>query len=81
MKRWLIWAVASGATLVASGFALLNFWAAADLGYDTYPGGKSILAQWFYATVGLFAANAISGIFAIRAWLRSSKARRGSSVG
>jgi hypothetical protein len=45
MSRWL-WTTATAAALLASAVALASFVAAVDLGYDAYPGGKSIIAGW-----------------------------------
>jgi hypothetical protein len=81
MKRWLIWAAASGAMLVASAYAFLNFWAAADLGYDTSARGKSILAFWGYAMVGFFLGSVVSAALAFKAWRASSKATHSSAAG
>jgi hypothetical protein len=74
MKRWLIWTAASGVMLVASAYAFLNFWAAADLGYDTSARGKSMLAFWGYAMLGFFLGSVVSAALAFKSWRASSKA-------
>ena len=67
MRRWLPWTICSALALIAAVLAFLNFWAAADLGYDTHPEGKAIMARWGYAMLGFFAAAVISGVMAVRA--------------
>ena len=67
MRRWLTWTVCSALALIAAALAFLNFLAAADLGYDTHPEGKVIMARWGYAMLGLFAAAVISAVMAVRA--------------
>ena len=47
---WLGFALVALAGAVVS---FVNFWAAADLGYDATPRGRAILSGWSYASVGL----------------------------
>jgi hypothetical protein len=67
MKSWLMWTIGSAAALMASAYAFLNFFAAADLGYDAYPGGKEIIARWGNAMLGFFLVGGACGVMAIRA--------------
>ena len=67
MRRWLRWSICSALALIATAIAFLNFWASADLGYDTRPGGKAIIARWGYAMLGFFAVAVVSGVMAVRA--------------
>jgi hypothetical protein len=67
MRRWLTWSICSALALVAAAIAFLNFWSAADLGYDIVPGGKTVMARWGYAVLGFFAAAVISAVMAARA--------------
>jgi hypothetical protein len=70
-KPWLKWTIGSLA-LVGSAYALVNFWAAAELGYDAYPRGKSIIAGWGHAVLGCFVAGILCGIMAVRAARRAN---------
>ena len=72
MKRWLIWSTCSAVALVAMAIAFMNLWAAADLGYDAYPGGRAIIDRWTYAMLGFFAVGVVCGVMAVRARWRSS---------
>jgi hypothetical protein len=66
MTRSRKWAIGSAVALVAAVTALLNVWAAADLGYDAYPGGAAIIARWAYAMLGFIVLSAACGLMAIR---------------
>jgi hypothetical protein len=72
MKPWTMWATGSALGLIATVIALLNFVAAADVGYDRYPGGGTIIARWGYALAGFFVVGLVCGGMAIRArwWSR-----------
>ncbi len=72
MKRWIVWAVMSGLLLVAAAFSFLNFFAAVDLGYDVYPGGKEIIKRHAYLTAVFLVCSSVCGLVA---WLR----RRGDA--
>ena len=52
MKPWVMWTAGSALALIATAIGFLNFWAAADLGYDGHPGGGAIIARRGYAMVG-----------------------------
>jgi hypothetical protein len=56
--------------LVASIYALLNFIAAASLGYDLAIEGTAILRGWGYGALGCFAAAVVSAAIAWREWRR-----------
>src|SRR4051812_31199904 len=60
------WTTASALALIGTAICFLNFFAAADLGYDAYPGGRAIISRWAYATLGLFVAGAVCGVVAVR---------------
>ena len=72
-----MWAAVAVLMLLADAYSLLNFYAAADLGYDMHPGGKSILAFWGYATVGCFAGLLIASSAALYCWRASRRASTG----
>jgi predicted Co/Zn/Cd cation transporter (cation efflux family) len=76
MKRWIILAIASGLLLLGASFAFLNFFAAADLGYDMYPGGKGIIARYLYSTLGLLVVSMACAILAWRARRAQVRAQR-----
>jgi hypothetical protein len=78
MKRWIILAIASGLLLLGAAFAFLNFFAAADLGYDMYPGGKEIIARHLHSTLGLLVASMACAILAWRTWRAELKAQQHS---
>jgi hypothetical protein len=68
MKNWHVWSGLSIAALIAAAYCFLNFWAAVDLGYDAYPGGKSIIATWCYAFLGLACCFLVFAVVAGRLW-------------
>jgi hypothetical protein len=72
VKRWLMWSTGSAVALVAMGIAFMNLFAAADLGYDAYPGGRAIIDRWTYAMLSFFAVGVVCGVMAIRARRTSS---------
>ena len=72
MKRWLMWTACSAVALVATAIAFVSLWAAADLGYDAYPGGRAIIDRWTYAMLSFFAVAMVCGVMAIRARRTSS---------
>jgi hypothetical protein len=65
MRRWGIWAGLSAMMVAATGYAWLNFYAAADLGYDRYPGGKAILEFWGYTVISSFVGFIATGSLAL----------------
>jgi hypothetical protein len=73
MKNGRTWAIASGGMLVSCAYATLNFAAAADLGYDSSTGGKSILAFWGYVATGCFAGTIVAAILAFYGWRSASR--------
>ena len=63
--------------LAATVFAFMNFWAAADLGYDATSRGKVILSSWCYAFIGLSLSTLTLFALGVRSW---SAARRNSHL-
>jgi di/tricarboxylate transporter len=53
-------------TLVAAVAAFFNFWAAADLGYDSTAQGRTILSSWGYGALGLSAGAFMFAAMAVR---------------
>lgn len=72
MKLWLTWAALAGVAFVASAYAFVSFWAAIDLGYDAYPGGKAIITNWGDGALGCLVAAILCGLMAVRARRRSN---------
>jgi len=72
-NRWLVWVALFIAAALAAAYSFLNFWAAADLGYDTSPRGRSILAGWTYAVWGCVAAAIGLAVLAGRSWWSTRK--------
>jgi hypothetical protein len=73
MKPWVRWTTGSALALIGTAICFLNFFAAADLGYDAYPGGKAIISRWGYAMLALFVAGAVCGVMALRTVWKSRK--------
>ena len=71
--RCLIWAGLSVLAAVGAGVALLNFWAAVDLGYDASPRGKAIIARWCYAALGCLGSVIGLAILSARSWSSGRK--------
>ena len=69
IKAWHVWLGLTLTALVATVFAFVNFWAAADLGYDSTPEGKVILSRWSYALIGLSLSTLVFLVLAVRSWL------------
>ena len=61
-----MWTGSSAAAALVSAYAFLNFWAAAGLGYDAYPGGKAIIERWGNIMLVFFVVAAGCGIMAFR---------------
>lgn len=70
---WIIWALLSGLAFIGTAGSFLNFWAAVDLGYESLPGGKSVVAGWSYALIALFACAIGFATLAMRSWRSSRK--------
>jgi hypothetical protein len=66
---WLIWATASVLLLVAGAYSSINFVAAIDLGYDSYPGGKAIIQWWFYGALASFGGALLTAAITLNRWL------------
>ena len=67
MKLWVMWTAGSALAFIATAIAFLNLRAAADLGYDAYPGGGAIIARWGYVMLGSFVVGVVCSVMAIRA--------------
>jgi hypothetical protein len=80
MKQWKIWTVVAIVLFLGALFSLMSFWAAVDLGYDRYPGGKSIIASWSYAMIGLAISSIGCAIIAASSWRASRKAEAHSQA-
>ncbi len=76
MSRWRVWALVTAAMLVVLAYAFLNFWAAADLGYDASPEGASILAFWGYSALGAFGFAVTAAGIAVYSWRRARRDSR-----
>lgn len=66
----------SAVCLLAAAFPLCNFWAAVDLGYDSSPRGKAIIARWCYAMLGLVAGGIGFAALAIKSWWSNRKTEK-----
>ena len=53
--------------VAATAYSALNVWAAVDLGYDRVPGGKEIIARWFYVVAFFLVASIVFGYMTWRA--------------
>lgn len=73
MNRWIICFAISIVAFLGAIFALFNFWAACDLGYDTSANGKIIIERWGYALIGFFACGIVFMILAIKSWFSSRR--------
>ena len=72
MPYWKVWAFAAVLPLLAAGYALLSFVAAADLGYDADPRGREIMTRWGYGAILLVPAGTACALMAWRS-RRSAK--------
>ena len=66
VRPFFVWSIGSIASTLVSGYAFLNFWAAADLGYDAYPEGKVIVERWGNITLVSLVVALGCGIMAFR---------------
>lgn len=78
LKAWHLWFGFALIALAATVFAFVNFWAAADLGYDATSRGKVILSRWCYTFIGLCLGTLTFFALAVRSW---SARRRRSHLG
>jgi hypothetical protein len=67
-NRWFVWAAFSGTAFLGSAASFFNLWAAVELGYDTSARGKSIIAVWSYAMLGLAVCGLGFAALALRYW-------------
>jgi predicted Co/Zn/Cd cation transporter (cation efflux family) len=74
MKRWIVWAVMASLLLLAAAFTFMNFFAAVDLGYEMYPGGKDIIRRHACLTAAFLASSSACAFVAWRT--RRGDARR-----
>jgi hypothetical protein len=58
--------------VLCGAYTLLNFIAAADLGYDVSADGRSVLRFWGYATLACLAATVLAAAIALYRWRRAS---------
>ena len=70
IKACYVWSGFALVALAGTVLSFMNFWAAADLGYDTTPRGKTILSGWCYASIGLCLSALVFIALAVRSWLR-----------
>lgn len=73
MKRWHIWILIAIVAFLGAAYSFLCFFAAADLGYDKYPGGKSIIAAWSYALLALGTTSVVCIVVGVRSYRHSVK--------
>jgi hypothetical protein len=73
MSGWRIWAAATGLMALCCAYALLNFMAAADLGYDVSAEGRSVLRFWEYAALACLAASLLTAAIALYRWRSPSR--------
>ncbi len=72
VKTCHIWFGFALVALAGTVFSFVNFWAAANLGYDTSPRGKTILSGWCYASIGLCLSLLVFLVLAVRSTRRRS---------
>jgi hypothetical protein len=60
-------------SLLATFFAFMNLYAAADLGYDFDPRGQIIIQIWAYSFMGLFCVTGALMVMAARSWYRDRR--------
>jgi hypothetical protein len=64
-RSWIVVTVAAVVLLIGSGVCLLQFVAAADLGYDARADGRAIITFWSNAWLGLLAGSVACCVLAV----------------
>lgn len=77
--KWIIWAALNAACFLGAAVSFIEFYAAVDLGYDRYPGGKAIIDGWSYALLSLLVCGVGLAVLARRSWRSSWRSTIGAA--